>query len=147
MRQPAFLFLCLQVSWRLCSALVFLDHLEDGKNSALWVFHSLLGASGLAGHVLVMAKRKTQEKKPNIWASFQVYVMPPNILLAKASWMAEPQIPDEGQSYVAKESGMGELGPLITTVIHQTPHITLISTVAPALMLPQCPLRLSWLWS
>lgn len=71
--------------------------------------------------------------------------MPPNILLAKASWMAEPQIPDEGQSYVAKESGMGELGPLITTVIHQTPHITLISTVAPALMLPQCPLRLSWL--
>lgn len=42
--------------------------------------------------------------------------------------MAEPQIPDEGQSYVAKESGMGELGPLITTVIHQTPHITLIST-------------------
>ena len=53
--------------------------------------------------------------------------MPPNILLAKASWMAEPQIPDEGQSYVAKDSGMGELGPLITTVIHQTPHIALIS--------------------
>ena len=66
-----------------------------------------------------------KRKKNNILASFHVYVMPSNILLAKTSWMAEPKIPDEGQSYVAKDSGMGELGPLITRVIHQTPHITL----------------------
>ena len=97
MGQPGFVLVSAgQREALLCTG--FLNRLEDWKSSALRVFHFLLGASGLAGHVLLMAKRKTQEKKNNILASFHVYVMPSTILLAKTSWMAEPKIPDEGQS-------------------------------------------------
>ena len=53
--------------WEALLCTGFLNRLEDWKSSALHVFHFLLGASGLAGHVLLMTKRKTpQEKKKTI---------------------------------------------------------------------------------
>lgn len=101
------------------------------------MFYSLLGTSGLAEHVLLMTKRETQENKLNTLASFNACVTPPNILLAKARWMAEPRVRDGRQGYVAKDLGMGELELLMSAIrILNSPFNDSQSPViAPSLML------------
>lgn len=101
------------------------------------MFYSLLGTSGLAEHVLLMTKRETQENKPNTLASFNACVMPPNILLATARWMAEPRARDGRQGYVAKDAGMGELELFMSAlrILNSPFNDSPSPVIAPSLML------------